>query len=48
MVCLYITQKKGVLISVGAFGQYYPARKDLICNMSDPVVFSASLHPEEK
>lgn len=46
MVYLYSTKSKGVLISVGAFGQYHLANKNLICNMSDPVI-NASIHPQK-
>lgn len=47
MVCLYSIYNKEVLISVGAFGQYHLANKNLICNMSDPVVINASMHPKK-
>lgn len=43
---VHYPEKRGVNLRE-ASGQNYPARKNLICNMSDLVVFNASLHPEE-
>lgn len=47
VVRLYSTWSKGVLISVGTFGQCHLAKNNLICDMSDPVVFNTSMHPKK-